>query len=296
MVVKPHHGGSKLHLGELINEAISSIAPFLGLILTVTCCIIAAICIYILDFLIPKLYSRNTLRGLTGTQIRSLTNHHVAAGTKILLIVLCGYPLLAITGAGKTPHTPYAPDSIVTLGDMMIVSSQLFTGMYIFELFYRDKVSIISYAHHIGAIVIAQSAIAMSINFNHEKDAVYEFILCFIWGAFDVVAELRPHLAMIYYRVHVSDHQLLARVFYATALLEVVGTTVETAIVMFLFGSLWEKWSMSLKIATPFLHMLFSVAQLWGAWIFYKMAKAEQTKYKKGQENYPSSRESQTSV
>ncbi|KAJ4146858.1 hypothetical protein LMH87_001417 [Akanthomyces muscarius] len=207
MVVKPHHGSSKLHLGELINEAISSIAPFSGLILTVTCCIIAAIRIYILDLLIPKLYSRNTLRGLTGTQIRSLTNHHVAAGTKILLIVLCGYPLLAITGAGKTPHTPYAPDSTVTLGDMMIVSSQLFTGMYIFELFYRDKVSIISCAHHIGAIVIAQSAIAMSIKFNHEKDAVYEFILCFIWGAFDVVAELCPHLAMIYYRVHVSDHQ-----------------------------------------------------------------------------------------
>lgn len=179
--MKTHHG-SHLHLGELINEAISSIAPFSGLILTVTCCIIAVIRIYVLDIFIPKLYSRTTLRDMAGTQMRSFTNHHVAAGTKILLIILCGYPLLAIICGTKTPHSPYAPGSAVTLGDMMIVSSQIFTGMYIFELFYRDKVSIISCAHHVGAIVIAQSAIAMSINFNHEQDAVYEFILCFIWG------------------------------------------------------------------------------------------------------------------
>ncbi|KAJ2979402.1 hypothetical protein NQ176_g3272 [Zarea fungicola] len=290
--MKTHHG-SHLHLGELINEAISSIAPFSGLILTVTCCIIAVIRIYVLDIFIPKLYSRTTLRDMAGTQMRSFTNHHVAAGTKILLIILCGYPLLAIICGTKTPHSPYAPGSAVTLGDMMIVSSQIFTGMYIFELFYRDKVSIISCAHHVGAIVIAQSAIAMSINFNHEQDAVYEFILCFIWGAFDVVAELWPHLAMILYRIHAGNHQLLARIFYATALLEVVGTTVETAIVMFLFGSLWDKWSLSLKVATPFLHTLFSAAQLWGVYIFYKMAKGEQLKYKKKEEMRPSSGESE---
>lgn len=177
-----HHHGGHLHLGELINELISSIAPFSGLILTVTACVIALARLYILDPFIPKVYSRATLGDMTMTQLRSFTNHHVAAGTKIILIILCAYPLLSIICGTATPHTPYAPGSSVTLGDIMIVSSQVFTGMYIFELFYRDKVSIISCAHHIGAIVIAQSAIAMSINFGHERDAVYEFILCFIWG------------------------------------------------------------------------------------------------------------------
>lgn len=174
-----HHG---LHLGELINELISSIAPFSGLILTVTCCVIALIRLYILDPFIPKIYSRAALRDISNAQMRSFTNHHVAAGTKILLVILCAYPLLAIICGNATPHTPYAKGSSVTLGDMMIVSSQIFTGMYIFELFFREKVSVISCAHHIGAIVIAQAAIAMSINFGHERDAVYEFILCFIWG------------------------------------------------------------------------------------------------------------------
>lgn len=70
------------------------------------------------------------------------------------------------------------------MGDVMIVATQIFTVMYIFELFYRDKVSPISCAHHVGAIVIAQSAVAMSINFRDEKDAVYEFIMCFVWGKF----------------------------------------------------------------------------------------------------------------
>lgn len=97
---------------------------------------------------------------------------------------------------------------------------------------------------------------------------------------------------MILYRVHHDNHPLLARIFYATAILEAVGTTVETAIVMFLFGSLWDKWSLSLKVATPFLHTLFSAAQLWGVWIFYKMGKGEQAKYKKTEEMRPSSGES----
>lgn len=97
---------------------------------------------------------------------------------------------------------------------------------------------------------------------------------------------------MIIYRVHSQNHPLLARIFYATAILEAVGTTVETAVVMFLFGSLWSKWSLSLKVATPFLHTLFSAAQLWGVWIFYQMAKEQQMKYKKNEEVRPSSEDS----
>ena len=100
-------------------------------------------------------------------------------------------------------------------------------------------------------------------------------------GAFDVLAELWPHIAMIIYRIHNSNHLLLSRIFYATMVLELFGTIIETAIVMWLFGSLWEKWTLSLKVATPILHVLFSAAQVWGAFIFYKMGKEQQLKYKK---------------
>ena len=74
------------------------------------------------------------------------------------------------------------PHYKATNGDVMIVCSQIFTAMYIFELFYRRTISVISAAHHIGAIVITQSAVAISLNFAHEQDASFEFVLCFVWG------------------------------------------------------------------------------------------------------------------
>ncbi len=177
------HHGHGLHIGQLINEAVSRLAPFSGLILTITTCILAVVRIYFLDiFFIPKVYSKRTLGPLSAGQLRSFTNHHVAAGSKIILLIVASYPLLAIICGNATPHTPYAEGSAATLGDVLIVCSQLFTAMYIFELFYRDKVSIISCTHHDGAIVIAQAAIAMSINWDDQKDAIQEFILCFVWG------------------------------------------------------------------------------------------------------------------
>lgn len=58
----------------------------------------------------------------------------------------------------------------------------MFIAMYAFELLYRAKLSPVAVAHHVGAIVIAQSSVAISLNWEHEKDATIEFILCFVWG------------------------------------------------------------------------------------------------------------------
>ena len=54
--------------------------------------------------------------------------------------------------------------------------------MYVFELFYRPKISPVSVGHHIGTIMIGQSAIAISLNLLSEPDATIEFILCTVWG------------------------------------------------------------------------------------------------------------------
>ena len=99
-------------------------------------------------------------------------------------------------------------------------------------------------------------------------------------GAFDVVAEFWPHVAMIVYRVQRDDHLLLERIFRATSILELCGTFLETAIVMWLFGSLWSRWTLAYKIVTPVLHVLFSIAQLWGAWIFNRLRLKEKEQRK----------------
>ena len=49
------------------------------------------------------------------------------------------------------------------------------------------------------------------------------------------------------------------------------GTIAETVLTMYLFGSLWDKWTIAFKVTTPMLHVLFMSAQLWGTWNFYKM-------------------------
>lgn len=56
--------------------------------------------------------------------------------------------------------------------------------MYVFELFYRPKISPVSIGHHMGTILIGQSAIAISLNLVRESDATIEFILCTVWGTF----------------------------------------------------------------------------------------------------------------
>jgi hypothetical protein len=55
------------------------------------------------------------------------------------------------------------------------------------------------------------------------------------------------------------------------ALTTFAGTMAETILTMYLFGSLWDKWTIAFKVTTPMLHILFMSAQLWGTWCFCKM-------------------------
>lgn len=107
-------------------------------------------------------------------------------------------------------------------------------------------------------------------------------------GAFDVVAELWPHIAMILYRLLPASndqsvkalkfHALMSRIFLSVAIMELAGTTLETTLVFWLFASLWDQWTLPFLVVTPILHVLFSCAQLWGAWVFWNLSKKEARK------------------
>lgn len=66
---------------------------------------------------------------------------------------------------------------------------------------------------------------------------------------------------------------MLADIFLATAILEVIGTVVETITVFTIFFSLWKEWTIEFKVLSPTLHLLFSCAQLWGARVFWLMSQ-----------------------
>lgn len=88
-------------------------------------------------------------------------------------------------------------------------------------------------------------------------------------GAFDIIAEFLPHVTIILYRVYPNSHNFLRRLFLAAMATTLSGTIAETIITMYMFGSLWNRWTLAFKITTPMLHILFAAAQLWGSWNFY---------------------------
>ncbi|KAJ5676117.1 hypothetical protein N7462_009014 [Penicillium macrosclerotiorum] len=257
-------------------EPISILAPFSALIISIILVVFFLIRFYILEgFLIKRLYGPIYLN-LSELNRRGFINHHIAGVTKILILIVAAYPFVAVTFCNSTFHTPYAHGSPVTLGDMLIVVAQMLIAMYIFELIYRSKLSPVAVLHHIGTILIGQSAIAISLKLAREPDADIEFILCTVWGAFDIVSEFFPHIAIILYRIYPQRHHFLSRLFLLSCITTAIGTTCETIVTMWLFGSLWNRWEIAFKVATPLLHCAFSAAQIHGSLVFWRMYKRQQ--------------------
>jgi hypothetical protein len=90
-----------------------------------------------------------------------------------------------------------------------------------------------------------------------------------VTGAFDIIVEFIPHVALILYRVYPTSHLFLATVFKFTCITTFLGTISETILIMYMFGILWDRWPLAFKIFTPLLHVALSAAQIHGSRIFY---------------------------
>ncbi|KAH8802921.1 hypothetical protein F5884DRAFT_824006 [Xylogone sp. PMI_703] len=267
------HGDRRLLSFPL--EPISGLAPFSALIISIFFVVLFLIRYYFLEgFLLQWIYG-STYTSLSELNRRGFVNHHIAGATKIIILIVAAYPFIDVTFCNATYHTPYAPGSTVTMGDILVVVAQMLIGMYVFELIYRTKLSPVAVLHHTGTIIIGQSAIAISLRLSHEKDADVEFLLCTVWGAFDIISEFLPHVSIIFYRVYHSEHAFLRRLFLISCITTATGTTLETIVTMYLFGSLWPKWETAFKIATPLLHVAFSAAQIHGSMVFWRMYKRQ---------------------
>jgi hypothetical protein len=170
------------HVSQVPLESISELAPFSALILSIICITYFLIRFYLLEgFLMKRVYG-HIYTAMDETTRRGFVNHHIAGTTKIFILIVGSYPFIDVAFVNSTFHTPFAGSKIVTQGDILIVVSQMLIGMYIFELFYRTSISPVSVGHHIGTILIGESAIAISLRLARERDATIEFILCTVWG------------------------------------------------------------------------------------------------------------------
>ncbi|KAE8312138.1 hypothetical protein BDV41DRAFT_308498 [Aspergillus transmontanensis] len=274
MGIHYHHDITALETLKL--QPISKLSPFSALIISVVLVVLFVVRYYVLEgFLIKRLYG-SIYTNLSEVNRRGFINHHIAGLTKIIILIIAAYPFLEVVIGRSSFHTPYAHGSHVTMGDMLVVVAQMLIGMYAFELIYRTKLSPIAVLHHIGTIIIGQSAIAISLDLAREPDADIEFVLCTVWGAFDIISEFFPHLAIILYRVFPNRHRFLKRLFLLSCITTAIGTTCETIVIFFLFGSLWDRWQIAFKVVTPLLHIAFSAAQIHGSVVFWKMYKRQQ--------------------
>ena len=168
------------HIRHTPTTPISKLAPYSALILSIVLVVLFLIRFYILQrFLLEKLHG-STYTQMDDITRRSFLNNYIAGATKIVILIIALYPFVSVAFGTATFPTPYAKGSSVTMGDLLLIAAQMLTGMFIFELIYRVKISPVSVAHHIGSIVIAQAAIAISVKGDQESSI--EFLLCTVWG------------------------------------------------------------------------------------------------------------------
>jgi hypothetical protein len=170
------------HVTHLSNSSISRLAPFSGLMISIICVLYFLIRFYILEaYLLRRLYGEKYTR-LNETDRRGFVNHHIAGTAKIVILIIAAYPFVDIAFGNSTLHSPFGSSPYITQGDILIIAAQMLIAMYVFELFYRPRISPVSVGHHIGTIMIGQSAIAISLDLVRERDATIEFVLCTVWG------------------------------------------------------------------------------------------------------------------
>jgi len=271
------------HIKQSPVSSISDLAPYSALILSLVLIVLFLIRFYILQrFLLQKLHGSKYTE-LDDASQRSFLNHHISGATKILILIIALYPFGSVAFGGARFHTPFVHGSRVTMGDLLLIAAQMLTGMFIFELIYRVNISPVSVAHHIGSIMVAQAAITISV--KGDEVSSIEFMLCTVWGAFDIVAEFIPHVALILYRVYPTSHLFLANIFKFACITTFIGTISETIVTMYIFGILWSRWPLSFKVLTPMLHIAFSTAQFHGTRIFYAIWRKQERLFIEAREN-----------
>ena len=174
--------GGDQHIRHTPLSTLSRLSPYSGLTISIIFVIFFLIKQYIVEkWLLRKMYGK-MFTDQNETNRRSFVNNHFAGAVKFLILIVGVYPFIDVAFRTGYLHKPFAPGSRVTLGDILVVCANLLVSMYIFELIYRVKISPVSVIHHIGTILVAQAAIAISLDIPREKDASIEFILCCVWG------------------------------------------------------------------------------------------------------------------
>ena len=128
------------HIRHVPLTSLSKLSPYSALTLSIVLVILFVLKQFVIEaFLLKRLYGTKYTQ-LNEVNRRGFVNHHIAGVTKLIILVAAVYPFINVAFRYAVLNDPYAKGSKVTLGDVLVVCTQILVGMYIFELIYRVKI------------------------------------------------------------------------------------------------------------------------------------------------------------
>ncbi|KAJ4012503.1 hypothetical protein NW752_008201 [Fusarium irregulare] len=280
MAIQRHH--PKIQLLE--NNPLTKLLPYGSLILVCSIIGIVLLANILERWVLPRVHRRvyaELQERKDERRRRSFVYFHVGTFILASLLVSTAYPIFAFLAGNAHFHTPVSKGGTVTVGDFLFVAAEVYSAYYLFEMCFRTKfASYISIAHHIGLLVITQTAISLFAEPEKHPEATLEFYMCMVWGAFDVIVELPIFITMIIWRVKRENSALLSKLAFGCCIWAVTAAGVETIVTIYLLNSSWTRWAIEWKIATPTVFALWITTQLYGATRLYAMGRAESRKGK----------------
>jgi hypothetical protein len=250
---------------------VSALAENAAMILVVCLFIITffrrALEMWFLPYFHGQKYSKFSERQRT-----SFVNSYVHLISRIAILPAAAPPLILIL-SGRGGYDKKYPGIETTYGDIEIVSMELAISIYIHEIIYRPNISLVSLAHHTGAIVIGSYSILHTLEWKTTPNATMYFTMALLWGLFDIICESWVHLALIYRTLRPNPNWKFKVCCFA-AVVQFLGISIETPFVTWIFYSkpMRERWQLSYLISTPIVHAIFLAAQVMCLVTFYQMA------------------------
>lgn len=171
------------------HENLTDLLPYGSIILACSIISIALLSNILERGLLKKIYGKlyTDLEKGDERRRRSFTYYHVGAMMLLLLFATGCYPILTfLVGPTASFNTPIGGrSSQVTIGDVMFLFAELYSAYYLYEMCFRTQhASMLSIAHHIGLLLITQTAIALFGKSHGHVEATIEFFMCMVWGMY----------------------------------------------------------------------------------------------------------------
>jgi hypothetical protein len=196
----PHHHSEKI--ANLANDPLSDWLGFSALTFCTAGIFIMIVTRIVHAYVVPNFHNTYP-HDFSDRERRSFAFHHVNILIKFMVFVIGVYPAICVIFGQAEFDTPISPNSLVKMGDMLMISVQLFCAMFMAELQYRaETMSWLTVAHHVATILTANIAYAISTYYWKYPDASTEIYLCLVWGMFFVF--LSQAQREVFYLVHVT--------------------------------------------------------------------------------------------